>query len=226
LANVFERFEGKSICVVGGTISSGEWFGNVSEICARFDVVELPKFNGGVYYLEPGPIASSVYERARALELEYDAIGLRRLRGRPNDELLMAIAMAENHCRALPDDGTIFGDLYACPELVELDVLLGRCRMLNPPFPHKNHRPWYPTGEIRPLVAHFLGNFTESGNYRAEELALYLKSASQCPSETARLIARLVVLYPGRAIETAKNKLRPIYHWLFGVRSIGANKRM
>ena len=226
LANVFERFAGKGIGVVGGAISSGEWFGNVSEICAHFDVAELPKFNGGIYYLEPGPVTSSVYERARALEREYDAIGLRRLRGRPNDELVMAIAMAENHCRALPDDGTILGDLYSCPELVELDVLFGRCRMLNPPLPHKNHRPWYPPGEIRPLIAHFLGDFTESWDYRAEELALYLKSAWQCPSKAAHLIAKVVVLYPGRAIEAAKNKLRPIYHWLFGVRSIRVSKRI
>lgn len=52
LESVFNRFAKHAVSVVGGTISEGEWFGDVAALCQRFGVEALPKFNGGIYYLE------------------------------------------------------------------------------------------------------------------------------------------------------------------------------
>ena len=57
----------------GTTISTGLWWGDIDTLCARFGVKALPHFNGGIYYLEPGPQASAVFTRARELEQQYDA---------------------------------------------------------------------------------------------------------------------------------------------------------
>ena len=46
--------------MTGHTIATGLWFGNVDALCARFGVPALPKFNGGLYYIEPGPEATAV----------------------------------------------------------------------------------------------------------------------------------------------------------------------
>ncbi|MFI5140668.1 MAG: hypothetical protein ACHQIM_22815, partial [Sphingobacteriales bacterium] len=62
---VFEKFKGHDVSVVGDYIATGDWFGNVDAVCKKFDVSHLPKFNGGIYYLEKGDMASKVYQMAR-----------------------------------------------------------------------------------------------------------------------------------------------------------------
>ncbi|MEO7174228.1 MAG: hypothetical protein ABI002_00455, partial [Saprospiraceae bacterium] len=174
LESVFDRFSGHAVSVIGGSISSGQWFGDIAKICTLFSVSEIPKFNGGVYYLEPGAKATSVYEKARELEHKYDELGLVRLRGSANDELLMSIAMAVEGCSGIEDDGTIHGDVGSCPKLVSLDVLSGQACLYNPEPPDPLYRDWYPARKIRPLVVHCLGDFTVKWPYRAEEKLLQL----------------------------------------------------
>ena len=147
LDTVFARFAGRPVSVVGGSISEGEWFGDVEKMCRRVGAKALPKFNGGIYYLERGDVSRQVYAQARDLEQEYDALGLKRLRGRPNDELLMAMAMAAHHQEAIPDDGSILGDPQACPGPMSLDAIKGGSRLTNPPPPHPLHQAWYPFRE-------------------------------------------------------------------------------
>src|SRR4051794_32250425 len=101
LSSLFDRFSGLHVSVVGGEIKQGDWFGDAAKLCARFNLECLPYFVGGMYYLEPGTKATAVYARARRLAPDYDELGLVRLRGQPNDELLMAIAMALEGCAAL-----------------------------------------------------------------------------------------------------------------------------
>ncbi|MEL6166224.1 MAG: hypothetical protein AAFR37_21590, partial [Cyanobacteria bacterium J06628_3] len=174
LESVFDRFEGRAVSVVGSSISEGEWFGDVAAVCQRFGVKALPKFNGGVYYLEKGELSGHVYAKARELEPHYEEIGLTLLRGRPNDELLMAIAMAMNNQVGIPDDGSIFTDPQACPVGLSIDVLRGKSRLINPPPPHSKHQAWYPLEEAHPLLVHFLGHHTTTYPYLREELRLWL----------------------------------------------------
>jgi hypothetical protein len=203
LSGVFDQFAGRPVSVVGSSIAQGDWLGvdgirefpqtsrDVSQICADFNLPCLPKFNGGVYYLEPGEKAAAVYARARMLNPQYDRLGLRRLRGQPNDELLMAIALALEGCEVLPDDGSIMGDLCSCPNVLEVDVLGGRCRLSNPPPPDPLHRSWYPVGEIRPLIVHFVGGFSTDRQYRAEARKLQLVFESGMSEAVAGFTARM-----------------------------------
>jgi hypothetical protein len=224
LEPIFQRFRGRAVSVVGGTISRGEWFGDVGAICARFSVPALPKFNGGIYYVEPGPKAKAVYDRARALEKIYDELGLVRLRGRPNDELLIAIAMAVEGCEGIPDDGTIVGDLFSCPEAIQIDVLSGRCRLRNPPTPDPRHRDWFALAEVEPRIVHFLGHHVQGWRYRNEALKLLMVSRLKQPPPLARLFGSIYAAWFG-LIEQTKDQLRPTFRRLFGTRKIRAGVR-
>ena len=226
LESIFERFAGKSVSVVGGPVSSGEWFGDVRSVCAQFELSSIPKFNGGIYYLERGPTCSDVYRTARALESRYDAIGLVRLRGRPNDELLMAIAMAVHGQSAVPDDGSIMADPQAYPGRVALDVLHGGAMLSNPAPPHSMHVAWNPLASAKPLVVHFLGDHTTRHPYRREEIRLALRVARQWPTVCADVAALLCRSLPLETARVAKDLLRPAYRQIAGTRAVTVSERI
>lgn len=226
LEPVFDRFAGHAVSVVGGTISKGEWFGDVAAVCQRFGVAGLPKFNGGIYYLEKGEVSDRVYATARELEPQYDEIGLVRLRNRPNDELLMAIAMALHNQTPIPDDGSIFSDPQACPGGLFIDVLRGKSHLINPPAPHPKHQAWYPFTEVHPILVHFLGHHTTIYPYKREELRLTLAAAKGWPIWAANLWATLFCSIPRLSDRTIKNLLRPAYRQFFGKRPVPISDRM
>jgi hypothetical protein len=225
LSPVFDRFEGHAVSVVGGNVSEGEWFGDIAATRAHFGLQAMPKFNGGVYYLEPGEHAARVYARARALEGRYDELGLVRLRGCANEELLLSIAMALEGCSGIEDDGTIHGELFAAPLLHDVDVLRGLARLENPPASDPAHRAGYPVREIAPVIVHFLGDFTTKWRYRAEERVLRLVSLYRVPAPIARAWVNLAYRYPSMWLERLRDALRPIYHRLFGTRAVKWGER-
>jgi hypothetical protein len=223
---VFDRFAGRPVAVAGGKISSGLWFSDVAEVCKRIGVASLPIFNGGIYYVEPGERATAVYKRAREVEPQYDAWNLVRLRGQTNDEILMAIAMAEAGLDALPDvDDSIMAPFNIYPHFLELDVFDGRCAIANPPPPHRLNRPTLPVKTVRPLIPHFLNDYADHWRYRSEALKLRLV-ARGVPLALARLVATCTVVVPGIAVEVGKIKLRPAYRKLFGVRRVRSSRRV
>jgi hypothetical protein len=226
LDSVFARFQGRPVGVVGGSIAEGEWFGDVAALCAHFGVPSLPKFNGGIYYLEPGAISTAVYRRARELERDYDQVGLKRLRGRANDELLMAIAMALHELKALPDDGTIMSDPQACPGGLEVNVLGGRSRLVNPREPDPLHQAWYPHHVVHPLVVHFLGDYTSQWQYRAEAKKQRLVMAQGWPVFLAEGIVGTTFSTWHVCQEKIKEILRPWYRKVFGARPIKKSNRI
>ncbi len=226
LDSVFAQLAGRTVGVIGGSIAEGEWFGEVAPLCRRLGVPSLPKFNGGIYYLEPGPAAREVYSQARELETRYDALGLVRLRGRPNDELLMAMAMASHGLAALPDDGTILSSPYECPGPFSLDVLRGRSSLLNPPAPHPDHRAWYPFTRVHPTVVHFLDGFNRSYQYRAEAVRLRFWASGGMVRAVVWCWSLLAVAWPGQLRERLKAGLRPLYRLVFGYRTLRRSERL
>jgi len=225
LESVFDRFAGHAVSVVGATISQGEWFGDVAAVCKQFSVPALPKFNGGVYYLEKGELSDLIYAKARELEPQYDKIGLTRLRGRPNDELLMAIAMALHNQTAIPDDGSIFTDPQACPGGLSIDVLRGKSRLINPPAPHPKHQAWYPVTEAYPVLVHFLGHHTTIYPYTREVFRLALVE-NKLPILVIDVWSTLFCSIPQLSIRIFKNSLRPLYHQFFGTRAVSVSDRL
>ena len=226
LEPVFERFSGHAVSVIGKTISEGQWFGNVTSILQQFELTALPKFNGGIYYLEKGEKSNRVYLTARELEPQYDHLGLVRLRNRPNDELLMAIAMAIHNQTPIPDDGSIMSDPQACPGNLSINVLHGNARLVNPLASHPLHQDWYPFNEVNPTLVHFLGHHTEIYPYKREELKLSLVMAQGLPLWVADIWATMFCSIPHLAIRYFKNLFRPIYRKLFGTRLVSFSGRV
>jgi hypothetical protein len=226
LEPVFDQLRGRPVAVLGGAVAQGEWFGDVGAICAKFGVPALPKFNGGIYYIERGERAQRVYDQARELEREYDELGLVRLRGRPNEEILIAIAMACQGLEAVPDGGAVMGDPQACPARLEVDVLKGRSLLENPPPPDPRHRDWYPFHRVQPLVVHFLGDYTSSWQYRAETMKLTLAMGWRVPAPAAQGLVWLAYALPARAWEASVDLLRPLFRRLFGTRRIRPSPRV
>ncbi|WP_259065414.1 hypothetical protein HDF24_01605 [Mucilaginibacter sp. X4EP1] len=225
LGHLFNRFAGHQVSVVGDYIADGEWFGDIAAICKQFNLPHIPKFNGGLYYLEKGSIATEVYSQARELEKQYDEIGFVRLRNRPNDEVLMALAMQLHQQTPLIDDGTIMSDPQACPGGYKIDVIKGKRWMLNPPHPHPLHVTWYPFEKVTPAIVHFLGSYTQNYPYKREVYRLQKAEAKQLNffSEAA---AFFFIQFPEQTKNFFKGIFRPVYHMLFGYRKIKQSERV
>jgi hypothetical protein len=218
---VFGRFAGRKVGVVGRTLTSGAWFCDIEKTRARFGLGPMPHFNGGLYYIERGDEVTELYRRARELEGRYDEIGLVRLRGRANDEILLSIALAERGWMPLPEDGTVLGNVNTIyPVIHALDVLSGVCRMSNPPPADPRHLPAFPVAESRPRIVHFLDEGTELWQYRAEELKIRLVQQRGVSVPIARFIADGTIGVAGRSFDAFRESFRPWYRRLFGVRRI------
>jgi hypothetical protein len=225
LEPAFERFKGRSVSVIGGTISSGEWFGDVTLVCQRFGVKALPKFNGGIYYLEKNYLVESIFNTARELEPRYDEMDLVRLRSRPNDELLIAISMAVHDQWGIPEDGTIMAEPLNFGCGIEIDVLKGAATLFNNPS-HRNYQPHWPLEEAHPLVVHFLGGYTDRSPYTREAMRLQKHMGEGWPASLATLYAKVFCSAPEYLIETLKDSLRPAYRKLLGTRAIARSNRI
>jgi hypothetical protein len=224
LDRIFDRLAGRAVATVGWQVSKGEWFGNIAKFCGNLRVPSIPKFNGGLYYLEKGAKSDAVYAEARRLLPQYDALGLTRLRDHPNDELLMAAAMARDGLEALPDDGTFLSDPQACPGAMQLNVLSGRRVLRNPPSPSPLHRDWYPFEAVSPAIVHFLGHWALGHAYRTEVRRLSLAAAG-APRVLADLLATATVRWPGEADQRFRDTFRPMFRRVFGTRRIRSTFR-
>jgi hypothetical protein len=219
LRPAFDRFAGHAVSVIGRTISEGEWFGDIAAICRRFNVAGMPRFNGGIYYLEPGARCSRVYETARSLLAQYDDIGFRRLRGHPNDEVVISLAMALCGETPIPERGDIMNSLLAAPGGLKIDVLAGYAVLRNPRG-HPRRNPWYEQEEMRPQLVHFLGADINSYPYCREIMRLHLVSGRKWPEFLAKLYSNVRCSMPALVAETAKDLLRPVFHAIRGPRKI------
>ncbi|TDG35293.1 hypothetical protein EZJ43_14455 [Pedobacter changchengzhani] len=224
LIKVFERFKGKKVSVVGDYITNGEWFGDIRLICEKFNIPHLPKFNGGIYYLESSEKASEVYSLAREIEKKYDEIGFVRLRNRPNDEVIMALAMQIHNMEPLIDDGTIMSDPQACQGGYEIDVISGERWLLNS-FKHPLHQSWYPFKKVEPLVVHFLGSYTQNYPYKREVYRLEKHLNNKLNWHTD-LYSKVTIEAPARFKEQFKILFRPVFRLLFGTRRIIKSERI
>jgi hypothetical protein len=225
LESVFDRFKGHTVSVVGEIISEGECWGNVRSFCERFSLDGIPKFVGGIYYIEKGEVASQVYATARRLESMYDEIGLRRLRGVPNEEPLVALAMALHGQKPVPEDGSIKADLMFYPSKVEVDVFRGKAALWNLPD-SRNYNPAWPLRESHPLVVHFNCTFVERGSYAREAIRLNKVLNKGWPLPVADSYAYVTRYVPDVMQTSLKDLLRPVYRRLLGVRKIKKSNRM
>lgn len=225
LRPAFDAFAGRGVSVIGREIYNGEWFGDIASICNRFGVRSMPRFNGGVYYLERGDACSQVYETARSLLPRYDEIGFTRLRRSPNDEVLMSLAMAMHGQTAIPERGEIMNSLLAGPCGLELDVFEGKALLKNYKADPR-HNPWYQQEELRPHIIHFLGGEIAEYPYGQEVRRLELVCGRGYPLWLATSLVKATFSWPWKAGNAARHLLRPLYHRLFGARRVKASARL
>lgn len=216
LEPVFERFAGRSVSVVGGEKSEGEWFGDLSARCGQFEVSNVPVFVGAVYYVENDETAQCVFEVARDLRDHYDEAGFVRLRGLPNEEPLISLGMALHDQTPIPDDGTIKADAMHFGGEMRIDTLNGESYF-------QGNSDWvtaWGVNEAEPVIAHFNDSHAEKLPYIREQAKLKKVCADGASRLWASTHAALTQSLPFRAIEGAKNLLRPAYHTLWGPRKI------
>lgn len=225
LTSVFDKFNGQSVSVIGNYISSGDWFGDVAAVCSQFNISHLPKFNGGIYYLENGPVAVKVYQTARELEKKYDEIGFIRLRNRPNDEVLMALAMELNGQKPIPDDGSILAEFVNFRSGIKSDLLKGQVALYNKPG-HPLYQENWPLTVAKPAVVHYLGYYNQKFPYVKESRLLAYLFKNKLPVGLAESIAFFRATLPSKTATAFKTMFRPVYHLLFGARAVKKSERI
>ncbi|BAZ01853.1 hypothetical protein NIES37_58600 [Tolypothrix tenuis PCC 7101] len=221
LEPIFEKFAGNTVSVVGFPIFCGEWCGALAEdICKKFNINHIPRFNGGIYYIEPGEKATIIYNTARSLEPYYDQLGFSRHRGWCNEEPLLSIAIATNGGQCILDDGNILSDLASCPETAKLNVVVGQSKLYNPPQPHIRNKWWYDFSEYSPAVIHFSGGASTTYPYVKEKFRLLLVNKFTFAEWFADILCICLFSLPFQLNKVIKQILRPVYRFLFGIRKI------
>jgi hypothetical protein len=225
LESVFDRFAGRKVSVIGKTITEGEFFGDVESVRRQFNLKYLPYFVGGIYYLEKGEISTKVYETARALEARYDEIGLVRLRGRPNEEPLMAISMSIHEQTPIIEDGSIKAEPMFYPSGMNVDVIKGNATLWNSPS-HPLHCFTWSLTRANPLIVHFHCGNAERSPYTRECLKLEMVIEDNWNPFFANIYAFLKLSVPQIVIDFLKDTFRPSYRKIFGVRPVRLSERV
>ena len=217
---IFSIFSGLPVGIFGEVMTEGERFGDVKGVCAKMSIPWLPNFNGGVYYVDNDFGAKEVFAAARALEPAYDDIGFVRLRGQPNEEMLVGAVLAKNGIYPVANGGNYYADFQWWPKLEELNILEGRCRLANPPAPDQLHQSKYPATKGEPIIVHFLGHHVELVAYQRSTVALRCWAHGfPLPTELSYLATIHSTL-----IEKVKAAFRRPYHYFFGFRKIRKSK--
>ena len=224
LSPVFRAFAGHGVSAVGRDASDGEWFGDIAARCAAFGIEAIPKFVGAVYYMERGPVSSAVFQKAREIEPQYDEVGLVRLRGRPNEEPLVSLAMALHDQHPVSDDGTIKADAMHYPDGIDVNVFRGRATFYN----RSGLRMTTSAGlaVARPVIAHFNDAFAEALPYVREARRLDLRIGRGWSGPLADAYVAATTTAPRTGVRVAKQTLRPLYRRAFGTRKVKTNSRV
>jgi hypothetical protein len=222
----FCAFQGRAVATIGAEIATGEWGGaDVARVCEQLKIPALPRFNGGVYYLEKREMTTQIFETARALLPKYRELGFEFLRGAANEEMLVSVAMALHGQKPITEDGTIMNSLLAAPGGIEIDVFKGRSLLRNPKS-HPRHNPWYLLEELRPSIVHFCGSDPSIYPYGREIMRLDLVLCRRWPVWLATLWTNVAVSYPLIAWMRFKDTFRPAFHRLFGPRKLRPTERI
>jgi hypothetical protein len=214
LDEVFQRFAGQAVSVVGAMKSEGEWFGDIRSRCQRYGVAAVPVFVGAIYYLEPGETCTRVFEAARKAEREYDEAGFIRLRGVPNEEPLISVAMAQSGCKPTADDGVVKVDAMYW-EKAKMNLLQGKAEVAMHDGPI-----------LRPILLHFNCSFAEKPPYTNEVKTLKLASLYRWPPIVAEIAGKVWHQVPYLLRQGFLDCFRPLYRAMFGVRKIRPNPRI
>lgn len=220
--SAFERFQDWSVTTVGELCDSGEWFGDVSARCARFDISAIPVFVGCVYYFKSDQTGKAVFETARSLVDQYDELGYVRLRGLPNEEPLISTGMALEDQEPIEDDGELKADAMNFEDEIRVDVFEGVSCFRGD---GSKRTAWGRTCS-HPIIAHFNDTYAEVPPYTREQEKLERVYAHGWAPGWASLYAKMRRELPYRTLEMLKDAGRPLFRKLFGTREVKENPRV
>jgi len=167
VSHIWKLFAGHSVGVVGSAVTEGYWFGNIAEMLKTIGAKELPKFNGGIYYIEKGEKSQQVCEVARDVLANYEAYGCKPLKGGPNDEVAYALAMGKVGVPAVQDAGNTMRTPIGIRGWFGVDSLSGYCRFVKRGV------------VVEPAIVHFAGRYAHSAFYFREVEKLTSAEGSQ-----------------------------------------------
>lgn len=151
---IFETCAGKPFAVLGAWRSEGRWRGvEIAEICRRFGVDRIPKFNGGFVYYERTSETRRLIERMREFERNYADLGFDQFRGHASEEVCIVLAMLDTGIGELiPEETDFMSTAVGIVGRLHMDVRRGECW-------HLAHRE--PMRLVRPILFHasLFGNF-------------------------------------------------------------------
>jgi hypothetical protein len=164
LQYVFDAFEGGK-CVISDDVYDLS-FRNPREL--DFSLVEkqtglneLHGFNGGVYYVEKGTLSEAAFRKAREIVEQFRDYGIPEFRdGEPNDEYVLALALAVCKCGLAKVSRQVMQIPLGLDGKLRLDVISGKVAF----------SVW--GRHVNPAIVHFCGYFRDWPIYSRECLKL------------------------------------------------------
>lgn len=216
LNKIFKKFEGHDFSVIGKQRQNGDFFGDIATINKQFNIGYLPHFVGSIYYYTNSETSKKIFTTALELKGSYDKIGLVRLRGKENEEPLIAIAMAIYNQIPLEEDGTVKADCMYFKKC-DTNVLTGKINLV----PLSSYQ--YSKTSFDPAIIHFNDSFSEKHSYLSECYRLNYPSKYMFITE---LVVFVRYKAPMVLSEMFKYTFRPVYHFLSKPSAIKPNSRI
>ena len=202
LSSIFERFSGEGINVVGIKVKSGDWADlDTPAVLNTFNIDYLIRFCGAFYYVTKSKKSSEICEYA--LILNKDARQFQQHKHGVNDEPIMSIAMSKSE---VPDDGSIWGDVFQLQSHKEINVFT------KPPiFENSNSQPkykfWLPTGHYSPLILHMGGAIYNKNPWIFESLRLRLYYRLGLSVQLSNMVVKCLIIPAYFLLKKAKKTL-------------------
>jgi hypothetical protein len=130
LAPIFDAFQGAGYGVQGLMMNTGDWYDkDLGDLCREQGVKAIPKFNGGLMYIEPGDVFESVFAKAKENRDRFFELGFKTKRVSVPDEPCFALAMAQLGVgRTIHDSENFQNSGVGLVGKLRLNVLKNECR--------------------------------------------------------------------------------------------------
>jgi len=178
---VFVHFADDEFGVIGRSQVETGWFESTELIQRHFGAEAFPRFVGGLYYFVRGEAASRVFQEAREVHRQYDALHIKLLEGQQNDEPMFSLAMTRCGLQAKKarTPTLLINPTWGAVRVADVDVIAGRCEQFENGVP------------IRRAMLHFYDGRTNTYLYQREMLRLERAFADSQSSGSGENFVRL-----------------------------------
>ncbi|WP_199120909.1 hypothetical protein [Pedobacter sp. ASV28] len=221
LNHIFDLFANRNFSAIGTQQKNGDFFCNIESIVKKFNIPSLPVFVGSVYYFKQGQIAANIFKKATQLKSDYDHYGFIRLRGKENEEPLIAVAMSLYGETTLQNTSIKADAMFY--KRINSNVIRGKNDLLAIQN-NFNIKDTYANESVRNIpIIHFNASFSDGWNYKLEQFRL---KNIHLPQNLVDIAGQMGIKYPAILKIWTKEILRPIYRSIFGFRKVSTSKRL